>query len=213
MAVGFHQAGWAVSGFARSPSVIDELRMLGAERMEIQEADVTKEAQITEFVAAAVARFGVPDLLINNAAIINPNAPLWQIPAEPFQQLMEVNLGGVHRMIRHIVPAMIEKGRGVIVNVSSGWGRSTSPEVAPYCASKWGIEGLSLALAQELPRGLAVIALNPGVIDTAMLRSCFGGEASHYPDPARWAEIAVPFLANLGAHDNGKSLTVPMAID
>lgn len=61
---------------------------------------------------------------------------------------------------------LLQKGSGVIVNFSSGWGRSTSPEVATYCDTKWAIEGLTKALAQELVPGLATIPLNPGVINT-----------------------------------------------
>jgi NAD(P)-dependent dehydrogenase (short-subunit alcohol dehydrogenase family) len=95
------------------------------------------------------------------------------------------------------------------VNLSSGWGRSTSPEVAPYCASKWAVEGLSQAVAQETAGRVAVIALNPGVIDTEMLRSTFGEDASHYPDASTWAALAVPFIASLGLDDNGRALTAP----
>jgi NAD(P)-dependent dehydrogenase (short-subunit alcohol dehydrogenase family) len=96
-----------------------------------------------------------------------------------------------------------------VVNFSSGWGRSTAPEVAPYCATKWGVEGLTRALAQELPAGLAAVALNPGIIDTDMLRRTFGSSASAYPDPAIWAVKAVPFLEKLGPRDNGQALTAP----
>jgi NAD(P)-dependent dehydrogenase (short-subunit alcohol dehydrogenase family) len=96
----------------------------------------------------------------------------------------------------------------VIVNFSSGWGRSTDAEVAPYCATKWAIEGLTQALAQELPEGMAAVPLNPGIIDTDMLRSCFGASASSYPNPAEWAKRAVPFLLKLGPKDNGRQLTV-----
>ena len=109
-------------------------------------------------------------------------------------------------MIRHFAPAMITRGSGVIVNFSSGWGRSTSPEVAPYCATKFAIEGMTSALAQELPSGMAAVALNPGIIDTDMLRSSFGGAAASYPTPEQWAESAVPFIAKLGRNDNGASL-------
>jgi NAD(P)-dependent dehydrogenase (short-subunit alcohol dehydrogenase family) len=97
----------------------------------------------------------------------------------------------------------------VIVNLSSGWGRSSAPEVAPYCATKWAIEGLTRALAQELPRGLAAVPVNPGVIDTDMLRSCFGASASDYPSPERWAQAAIPFLLQLGPKHNGNPVTVP----
>jgi len=110
----------------------------------------------------------------------------------------------------HFVPAMLKRGSGVIVNFSSGWGRSTSGDVAPYCATKWAIEGLTQSLAQELPSGLAAIPLNPGIIDTQMLRSCFGGSAASYPSPEEWAGIAVPFLLKLSPQDNGKQLTAPI---
>src|SRR5262249_26471818 len=139
----------------------------------------------------------------------NRNAPLWQVPAEEFDRVIDVNIKGVANVIRHFVPAMVERKSGVIVNLSSGWGRSTSPEVGPYCATKWAIEGLTRSLAQELPRGMAAVPLNPGIIDTDMLRSCFGGEASGYPSPKQWAERAAPFLLDLGTNDNGKPLTAP----
>jgi NAD(P)-dependent dehydrogenase (short-subunit alcohol dehydrogenase family) len=104
---------------------------------------------------------------------------------------------------------MVAVGRGVVVNLSSGWGRSVSAEVAPYCATKWAIEGLSKAMAEEVPRGMAVVPLNPGVIDTDMLRRCWGESAGNYQSPERWARAAVPFLLGLGPRDNGRSLTVP----
>jgi NAD(P)-dependent dehydrogenase (short-subunit alcohol dehydrogenase family) len=104
---------------------------------------------------------------------------------------------------------MIHRGRGVVVNFSSGWGRSTSPEVAAYCASKWAIEGLTQAIAQELPPGLAAVALNPGIINTDMLQSCLGEASAAYPSADQWAEAAGPYLLSLGPKDNGHTLTVP----
>jgi NAD(P)-dependent dehydrogenase (short-subunit alcohol dehydrogenase family) len=112
-------------------------------------------------------------------------------------------------MIRHFGPAMVARKRGVIVNLSSGWGRSSEAEVAPYCATKWAIEGLTQALAQELPSGMAAVALNPGVINTDMLRSCWGGSAKNYPTPEQWAERAAPFILGLGPQHNGQPATVP----
>lgn len=58
--------------------------------------------------------------------------------------------------------------------------------MAPYCASKWAVEGLTRSVAKELPPGIAVVALNPGVINTEMLQSCFGSSASTYPTPESW---------------------------
>jgi len=104
---------------------------------------------------------------------------------------------------------MIKRRKGVIVNFSSGWGRSTDAEVAPYCASKWAVEGLTSALAQELPGDLAAVSFNPGIINTEMLQSCFSGSASAYPTAGEWAKSAVPFLLKLGPADNGRQLTAP----
>ncbi|MCA9052725.1 MAG: oxidoreductase, partial [Planctomycetaceae bacterium] len=74
---------------------------------------------------------------------------------------------------------------------------------------KWGVEGLTQALAQELPDGMVAVTLNPGIIDTDMLRTCFGSGASQYVDPDSWSRRAVPFLMQVSASDNGRSLTAP----
>jgi NAD(P)-dependent dehydrogenase (short-subunit alcohol dehydrogenase family) len=71
------------------------------------------------------------------------------------------------------------------------------------------VEGLTQALSQELPSGLATVALNPGIIDTEMLQSTFGASSTDFPAPAAWAEKAVPFLEKPGPRDNGKALTAP----
>ena len=167
------------------------------------------DRSVEQWARATLAAAGHVDFVINNAAVINRNAPLWKVPADEFSQVVDVNIKGVVNVIRHFAPSMIARGAGVIVNFSSGWGRSTAPEVAPYCATKWAIEGLSQALAEELPQGMAAVAVNPGIIDTAMLQSCFGGSASDYPSPDDWARRAVPFILNIGPRDNGKPLSVP----
>jgi NAD(P)-dependent dehydrogenase (short-subunit alcohol dehydrogenase family) len=209
MAIDFAAAGWSVSGCGTDAAALKALTdELGPEHL-LQVCDVTDPAAVEEFAAAATKRFGAPDLLLNNAATINPNKPLWEVSADEFGRVIDINLKGVHLIIRSFVPGMIGRGKGIVVNFSSGWGRSTSSEVAPYCATKWGIEGLTAALAQELPAGLAAVALNPGIIDTRMLRSCFGEGASSYPTPEQWAKVAVPFLASLSARHNGAALTVP----
>lgn len=209
LAHGFHDLGWQVSGCATDAKAIESLAVeLGAD-CHLERCDVTRAAEVDAFAKRVIEQCGPPDLLINNAAIINANAPLWEVTPEDFSRVIDVNLKGVHAVIRAFMPAMIQHGTGVVVNLSSGWGRSTSPEVATYCATKWGIEGLTAALAQELPDGLAAVALNPGIIDTRMLRSCFGEGAGSYPDPKQWALSAVPFLAALDTRDNGRALTVP----
>lgn len=211
MAEGFVKRGDTVVGGGRSADEIEKLNAnFGEDGNAFFLLDVTDEDAVEDFCESAIKAVGVPNLVVNNAAVINQNAPLWDVPADEFSEVIDVNIKGVAAIIRHMVPAMIEEGaEGVIVNFSSGWGRATSPEVAPYCATKWAIEGLTQALAQELPPTLGAIALNPGIINTDMLQSCFGPGAGSYPTAADWARSAVPFLANLGPGDNGKSLSAP----
>jgi NAD(P)-dependent dehydrogenase (short-subunit alcohol dehydrogenase family) len=198
-----------VWGCARSAAAINDLNQRYGPPHAFEALDVASDEQVGAWARRVLREYGVPDLLINNAAIINRNMHLWDVSASEFSRVIDVNVKGVVNVIRHFVPAMIERGRGVIVNLSSGWGRSTAPEVAPYCATKWAIEGLTRSLAQELPAGMAAIPLNPGIIDTEMLRSCFGGNAQSYPTPEEWAERAVPFILGLGPKDNGRPLSVP----
>jgi len=171
--------------------------------------DVSDEGSVEDFVNEASIRAGEPDFLINNAAIVNQPAPLWEISAEEFDQLTSININGVANLIRHVVPLMLSNKSGMIINLSSGWGRSTSPEVAPYCASKWAIEGLTQALSQELPDNIGTVALNPGVINTEMLQKCWGDEANDFPGAEQWAITAAPFILGLTPLDNGKPLTAP----
>ncbi len=208
MAEKFIELGHTVLGCGRSRDVIEQLRRTYRPPNDFAAVDVAFESQVEPWAARLLSTHGAPDLLINNAGIINQNAPLWQVPAEEFDRLIDVNVKGVANVIRHFVPAMLARKTGVIVNFSSAWGRSVASDVAPYCASKWAIEGLTQALAEELPRGMAAVPLNPGVIDTDMLRSCFGGSASRYPDPKKWVEKAVPYILALNSRDNGKSLSV-----
>jgi NAD(P)-dependent dehydrogenase (short-subunit alcohol dehydrogenase family) len=209
MTVEFIRLGHTVLGCGRSEPEITQLQRQFPGPNDFAVVDVADDSQVEAWAKRVLKSHGAPDLLLNNAALINRNAPLWEVPAPEFSEVMDVNIKGVANVIRHFVPAMIQQGRGVIVNFSSGWGRSTDAEVAPYCATKWAIEGLTQALAQELPPGLAAVPLNPGIINTAMLQSCFAGSASSYPTAEEWAKTAVPFLLKLNAADNGKQLTAP----
>ncbi len=209
MAVRLADAGHTVCGCARSEAAVSSLQEnLGAEHF-ISCVDVAEDAAVRKWASDCLSKFGPPELLINNAAMINRNTVLWEVTAGEFDALTAVNINGTANVIRHFVPAMVEREHGVIVNFSSGWGRSVSAKVAPYCGSKWAIEGMTQALAEELPPGMAAVPLNPGIIDTEMLRSCFGEAAAGYPDADEWATRAVPFILNLGPDDNGRPLTVP----
>jgi NAD(P)-dependent dehydrogenase (short-subunit alcohol dehydrogenase family) len=201
--------GHRVAGCGRSRARIEELRGLLDAEHRFEVVNVASSIQVQTWAEKVLESHGPPDLLINNAGLINANAPLWEVPEEEFGLVVDVNLKGTYYVIRNFLPAMLKRGSGVVVNFSSGWGRSTASEVGPYCATKWGIEGLTRSLAEELPRGVAAVAINPGVIHTELLESCYGQSAKSYPGPEKWAERAAPFLLSLGPEHNGKSVTVP----
>ena len=204
----FIRAGHTVIGCGRNGTEVFDLRMTHPAPHDFSVVDVALDSKVALWAAKVLENDSPPDLLINNAAVMNRLSPLWEQDDREFTKLVDVNIRGVQNVIRHFVPAMVAKKKGVIVNLSSGWGRSVSPEVAPYCMSKWAIEGLTKGLAAELPAGMAAVPLNPGVIDTDMLRSCWADGAAAYPKAEAWAKTAAPFILKLGAKDNGQSVSV-----
>lgn len=201
--------GHLVAACGRDRVQVEELqRVLGPESL-ASVLDVADAAAVEAWAAEVLPRFGAPDLLLNNAGMINRRAPLWEVPAEEFSRVVDVNLKGVAHLIRAFVPAMIARGSGTIVNLSSGWGQHAAPDVAPYCATKFAIEGLTKSLAQELPPGLAAIPVSPGIINTEMLGLAMGDAAETYWTADKWVATAAPFLLSLGPEHSGKSIRIP----
>jgi NAD(P)-dependent dehydrogenase (short-subunit alcohol dehydrogenase family) len=209
MAEEFARLGHTVLGCGRSKKAIDQLRQNIGGPHDFYAVDVASDDEVKSWASLLLNAHGPPDLLLNNAGVVNKSAPLWEVTATEFAQVIDCNIKGVANVIRHFVPAMVKHRKGVIVNFSSGLGRSAEAQVAPYCASKWAIEGLTMAFAQELPSGMVAVSLDPGIIDTDMLRGAFGQSASNFVSPGQWAKRAVPFLLKLGPADNGKALKVP----
>jgi len=207
MAEKFINMGNSVSGCSRDKDKIDTLKNKHPQE-NFHVCDVTDYDAVAEWAEEVIAKFGAPDYLINNAALMNNIDSLWNINSDDFSRLIDVNIKGTFNTIHAFVPHMIKRSKGTIVNFSSGWGRFTSPGVAPYCTSKFAIEGLSQSLAQELPEGMICTALNPGMIDTDMLKSCFPGDTSIYPAPELWAEQAVERIFRLNKKDNGQPTSI-----
>ena len=198
-----------VIGCGRNIETITEMKTDFPVSTNFQVVNIDDHQQVQDWAKNILSRFGAPDFLLNNAGIINRNSTLWNIPETEFSKVIDTNIKGVYYTIKEFLPSMIKVRKGIVVNFSSGWGRSTSPEVAAYCSTKWAIEGLSKSLAQEIPKGMACVALNPGVIDTDMLRSCWGKNASAYIKPKNWASKAAPYILRINEKDNGASLTAP----
>jgi len=137
-------------------------------RMEL--ADVADESQIKTAFAQAASALGAIDILVNNAGQAQ-SAPFLKMDAALWQNMLAVNLTGSMLCIQQVLPAMVERGRGRIVNVASTAGLKGYPYVAAYCAAKHGVLGLTRALALELAsKGVTVNAVCPGYTETEIVR-------------------------------------------
>ena len=201
--------GHTVIGCGRNAEIIKKMSAKYPTNTDFQALDVSDYESVIIWANRIIKNFGSPDFLLNNAGIMNNNRNLWEVSKRNFSDVVDTNIKGIFNTVKGYVPEMINQNRGVIVNFSSGWGRTTSPKVAPYCTSKWAVEGLTKSLAQELPQGLSAVALSPGVIDTDMLRLCWGKSASAHEKPDTWAQRVAPYILKISSKDNGASITTP----
>ena len=201
--------GHTVIGCGRNAEIIKKMSAKYPTNTDFQALDVSDYESVIFWANRIIKSFGSPDFLLNNAGIMNDNRNLWEVSKRNFSEVVDTNIKGIFNTVKGYVPEMINQKRGIIVNFSSGWGRTTSPKVAPYCTSKWAVEGLTKSLAQELPQGLSAVALSPGVIDTDMLRLCWGKSASAHEKPDTWAQRVAPYILKISSKDNGASITTP----
>jgi NAD(P)-dependent dehydrogenase (short-subunit alcohol dehydrogenase family)/glyoxylase-like metal-dependent hydrolase (beta-lactamase superfamily II) len=162
------------SGEARA----EQLRQAGHEAVAIQ-TDVGDTASVEHMVAAVVAQFGPPEVLINNAGINVFHEPL-NMPPEEWERCMRVDLIGVWNCCRAVLPHLLARGRGSIVNIASVHSFQIIPHCFPYPVAKHGLVGLTRALAIEYAaRGIRVNAICPGYIETELAVEYWNG----FPDP------------------------------
>lgn len=132
------------------------------------ECDVTDWGSVDK-LASHVRKFGRVDILVNNAGIGGFGGPLHQMPPEAWDQVLNTNLRGVYYCIRAFAPAMIAARHGHIINISSLAGKNPLPNGAAYGASKWGLNGLSYSVAEELRAyNIRVSVICPGSVDTEL---------------------------------------------
>lgn len=133
--------------------------------------DVTSPASVQMAVTATVDRWGSVDLLVNNAGIAGRSLPLSDLTDDDWWSVLAIDLSGVFYCCRAVVPHMLSKGWGRIVNIASIAGKEGNPNAIPYSAAKAGVIGLTKALAKELAtNGILVNAVTPAVIETDILR-------------------------------------------
>jgi NAD(P)-dependent dehydrogenase (short-subunit alcohol dehydrogenase family) len=130
------------------------------------QVDVTDE----DACRRAISESQPVDILVNSAGVAGQNAPSWNLPDGEFERVIAVNLVGTYYMCRAVIPGMVERGWGRIVNIASIAGKEGNPNAAAYSASKAGVIGLTKSLAKEVANsGVLVNCVTPAVIETPML--------------------------------------------
>jgi len=136
-------------------------------RAEAMPCDVTRSQSIDEVAQAVRSKYGRLDILVNNAGVGGFSTPLHQLPMDDWDHIFNTNLRGVFYCIRAFAPLMIERRAGHILNISSLAGKNPLPNGAAYAASKWGLNGLSYSVAEELrAHQIRVSVICPGSTNT-----------------------------------------------
>ncbi|MFT4881898.1 MAG: NAD(P)-dependent dehydrogenase (short-subunit alcohol dehydrogenase family) [Natronomonas sp.] len=202
----------------KAAGVAEDLRAEGAEA-EAVDCDVTDREDTVQMVDRAAERFGGVDILVNNAGIGSAGS-VEDIDPDAWDLVLDVNLTGPYNCCRAVVPGMIERGHGRIVNISSMAGRNISYHgAANYTASKWGLVGLTKHMAWDLgEHGITVNAVCPGATETELTREgtteAERAETTEkvplgrWADPEDQAEAVLYFAADSGEFTTGTVLEV-----
>lgn len=192
-AITLAQAGAKVVVAARSidklNEVVDEIKTAGGHALAVP-TDVSDLAQVDQLVNQTWLIFGPADILVNNAALIQPLDKVWQTAPADWQQLMLVNVVGPYLCARAVLPEMLKRNRGWIVNVSSGAARSDIEGASAYCASKAAMERFSSTLAAEVAgQGVIVTAFRPGVVQSDMQVNIRQTSPEQLPRVGHWLKL------------------------
>lgn len=211
VAVKLAERGFGVALAARRPMglvpIENRIRDAGGFAF-VAPTDVTEPGQVSELIAETERRFGPVDLLVNAAGAVH-RAPLTSTSVADFDRLLGVNLKGTFLCTRAVLPGMIRRRRGRIVNLAAMAGRIGAPRLAAYSASKWGVVGFTKACAEELrPAGIPVFAVCPGSVDTESYRVAIPG-AKPRSAPEAVAEVIVWLGTEAPAAMSGSVVDAP----
>lgn len=165
--------------------------------------DVTREKDVKAVISEAIKKFGLIDVLVNNAGI-GLRKYLWETGVEEFEDVMDVNVKGVFLYMKHAIPEMQQRG-GLIINISSGAGKTGIPTLGAYCASKFAVIGLTEAAAGEVGKHIRIVALCPGSVDEGMFKRLFPGEKADLA-PEEVAEKVAEICNHPERYNSGQSI-------
>ncbi len=201
-------------------SLGEEVKAIGRE-FEFREVDVRNGSAMKRLHEEAYERFGRIDVAFNNAGVSGKTAPLQDLDDEDYALLMEVNLRGIFYGLKYQVPHMIAKGGGAIVNTSSLFGVMGFATTAVYCASKWGVIGLTNSAALEVARkNIRINAIAPGSVMTPLIMNMFGGEQAakdtvlpmipmgRISDPAEIAQLVLFLSSDAASFITGQAIVI-----
>jgi 3-oxoacyl-[acyl-carrier protein] reductase len=189
-ALALARAGAAVVLAARSEAEIagtrEDIKRQGGQALAIP-TDVSDAAQVDHLLVLTLRAFGRVDILINNAAIIQPLGRVWETSPLAWQRTIAINLLGPYLCARTVLPHMLERGSGRIINVSSAAAQAHLEGASAYCASKAALESFSGTLAAEVAGAdIVVTTFRPGIVDTSMQAQIRETPAHLFPRVSRW---------------------------
>lgn len=203
LALGFAREGADLLLCSRTPAELNavaaEVRALGA-RVRAERCDVSDSTQVAAFVAGGAKEFDRIDVLINNAGMLGPIKPLVEVSDADWKDVLAANLNSAFFVTREVLrSSMLPRGRGCVINVSSGQGRKASAGWGPYAASKFGLEGLTQAWAEEgKDAGIRFYSVNPTATRTKMRAEAVPGEN---PETLKSPERTVEAFLSLASDD------------
>jgi NAD(P)-dependent dehydrogenase (short-subunit alcohol dehydrogenase family) len=164
--------------------------------------DVSDDAAVRRLVT----EHGPFDIVVNSAGVVGPNKPMWEVSDDEWRSTMAVNLDGVFQVCRAVVPAMVERGWGRIVNIASIAGKEGNPNLAAYSASKAAVIGFTKSLGKELATtGVLVNSIAPAVIATPM-------NSDTAPEVLQYMIAKIP-MARTGSADEVAALVLWLSSD
>ena len=179
----------------RLASVVDEIRTAGGQA-QAYSLDVTREEDAPRVVGQVLDSWGKIDVLVNNSGVIVYDTPVWDTTVEQWDLVMNTNLRGMFLTSRAVVPHMMERQQGVIVNIGSSSGRMPEGDSGAYVASKFGVVGYTASLAHSLRQhGIRVNGINPDWVDTDMARASEPGGDPSWITPQQIADAAIYLAA------------------